>query len=626
MTGPRATRLIGRKDELAALRAAFDAGRHVLVEGPHGAGKSRLLAELTARSGNAAIVVAGSMATTAAALVGSFDPAQVLSAGYRPDGFRPGPLVRAMSGGRMLSLDEANRVPPDALNVLISALSEGEIAVPRYGTIAARPGFRIIASINPLDAAGGGPLPDAFRDRLVRLTVRYQDAADERAIVHEHEPDAPSVLIERAVRLVRASRRHPDVRTGASIRGAIDLVALTPRLRDFGSTDPELEAALLGLSARIVLRSGTERTVEAIIRELWAEVVIAERRATPGPQIGREAHRLPPSSIESTDDVGRPDVAAPHPDIVGWRPPSDDRAGPAGAISRATGGAATAPPSPATETGSESSVSAETHQALVSFVRSSVPRGERARIATAASAQADVATIARLAARIVVRRVRGLLPKPERAGGRLATVRYSFRSDDLDLDRTVAELVEHPIPSPEHIWVHDRVPRRRGVVLLLDVSGSMRGEHAIEVATAGAAAALAAGTDELAVVTFGTTAAVLKRADEMIPVDELVRRILLLRPQGLTDLAAGLAAGRRLLAAMRSPVQVAVAMTDGVQNQGGDPLVVARGFRRLDVLATTGTPWRRRRCDQLAAAGRGQCLGYGRLDDLPAALSRLLAG
>jgi Mg-chelatase subunit ChlD len=162
------------------------------------------------------------------------------------------------------------------------------------------------------------------------------------------------------------------------------------------------------------------------------------------------------------------------------------------------------------------------------------------------------------------------------------------------------------------------------VVLMLDVSGSMRGERAIESATAAAACALALEQDELAVVAFGARAEVLKRSEEIVPATELARRVLSLRPYGLTDLSAGLEAGLALLTTMRSPFKVAVVMTDGVQNQGSDARLVAARYERLNVLATTNSPWRLRHCQALAAAGRGRCLRHERLDRLPATISVLL--
>ena len=43
-----------------------------------------------------------------------------------------------MPRAALLYIEELNRVPEETLNVLITVLTEGEIAVPRLGTVAAR--------------------------------------------------------------------------------------------------------------------------------------------------------------------------------------------------------------------------------------------------------------------------------------------------------------------------------------------------------------------------------------------------------------------------------------------------------------------------------------------------------
>jgi MoxR-like ATPase/Mg-chelatase subunit ChlD len=613
--------LVGRVRELAALDAAFRAGRPVLIEGPHGVGKSVLIAQLCRRSGIRPVVVHGSVALTAAGLVGSHDPAQVLRSGYRPGAFQPGPLVTAMRGGMVLCLDEANRVPADVLSVLISVLSEARLEVPRYGPVVARPGFRFVAAVNPLDGTGTGALPEAFRDRLVRLTLGYQSAADERSIVRSQLPDADAALVRRAVHVTRASRRHPDVRLGASVRGAADLVAVAAHLRRFGHGEPGLAAALLALSAKIVLRPGVDRPVEAVIRELWAHAVIAEHRAARHPAAdGAAGPALPPSSV-LIDDEGEAlgtDEGAPAGPASVRHPPGDPAGG-----GRAASGASRLS---GQGDGDDSGVAAQTRQAISSFVRSAGRGRAPRRPAAGSSLPVSQDDIERMAASIVVSRAHGQLPRPGKDRGRFATVRYAFRSDDLDLDRTVAELAADPVPDQRNLWVHDSVPRRRAIVLMLDVSGSMRGDRSVEAATATAAAALATETDELGVVAFGTSAEVLKSGPDELPPKELVRRVLGLRPHGLTDLSAGLSAGRQLLGGMRSSAHIAIVMTDGVQNHGTDPLLAATSFQHLNVLATTDSPWRLRQCERLAAAGRGRCLGYASLDRLPAVISTLLSG
>jgi MoxR-like ATPase/Mg-chelatase subunit ChlD len=614
---------------MSALRSA----RHLLIEGPHGSGKSELIAEMCRRTGTVRATVNGSLGLTASALVGHHDPAVLLRRGYTGESFVPGALVVSMRNGAVLHVDEANRLPPESFNVLISAMSEGVIEVPRHGRVRAAPGFVVIAAANPLDGVGTGDLPQAFLDRVVRLSLDHQSASEERAIVRVRCPGAPGDMVERAVAITRATRYHRDLRRGASVRAAIDMVAvarqLSPMLRGSAAgpdSDAGLRSALLALSSKIEVRSGSVRTPEAIIRELWIDLELLAHRST-GPLRAEAA--LSSLAAPRLDQPAEAPADAPQ---VAVGPGAGARA--AEAAAGAHGGAATGsaggPASLSSPPGSsaEPAPARETRQALVDFVRQA-RRGERgardARPRALPAGELALGEIERLAARIVVRRARERLAGGPARTGRIGSVRYNFRSDDIDIDRTVESLVEHPVPLHSDIWVHDRIPRRRSVVLLLDVSGSMRGRRLLEAATAAAAASVALEHDELAVVAFAGAVTVLRQGDQPLATGELVRRVMRLRPIGLTDIEAGLTAGVEQLGLMRSASRIGVIMTDGVHNLGADPRGIAGRFGRLNVLATTSSPWRLDLCRQLAAAGSGICETYRNLDHLPVAMSRLLA-
>ena len=64
--------------------AALAAGRHMLLEGPPGTGKSTLLRAVADELGIGFEFVEGNAELTPARLVGHFDPARVLAEGYSP--------------------------------------------------------------------------------------------------------------------------------------------------------------------------------------------------------------------------------------------------------------------------------------------------------------------------------------------------------------------------------------------------------------------------------------------------------------------------------------------------------------------------------------------------------------
>ena len=214
--------------------AALGADRHLLLEGPPGTGKSTVLRAVAQESGVGFEFVEGNAELTPARLVGTFDPAAVLSEGYSPEVFVDGPLVSALRDGSLLYVEEINRIPEETLNVLITVMSEGELHVPRLGHVLAAPGFRLVAAMNPFDAIGTARIASAVYDRVCRLAMGYQDAEDEARIVSGAAPDAAHTIgsdgVFHAVAMVRDSRDHGDLRTGSSVRGAIDFVLVAEQL------------------------------------------------------------------------------------------------------------------------------------------------------------------------------------------------------------------------------------------------------------------------------------------------------------------------------------------------------------------------------------------------------------
>jgi MoxR-like ATPase len=293
-----ATHLVGRERELTLVLAAVAAGRDIILEGPPGTSKSTLLRAITAEWGIPLVFVEGNADLTPSKLIGHHNPARVLREDYSPDNFVDGPLVQAMREGGFLYIEEFNRAPEDTLNTLLTAMAERQIAVPTAGTVTAVPTFRVVASMNPYDNVGTTRLSTSVHDRICRLAIGYQDAAAERGIVRLRAPlpslapDLYARLVGDAVAVTRATREHPDIRQGSSVRGAIDLTLVAGQLTELRGISlasdegyPELvyDAMVVALSGRIFLDETVDVTPEAVLRQIWEDqFILAPAAAAPG--------------------------------------------------------------------------------------------------------------------------------------------------------------------------------------------------------------------------------------------------------------------------------------------------------------------------------------------------------
>ena len=292
--------VIGRREVVEHLLVAVLAGGHVLLEDLPGLGKTQLARCLATALGCRFTRVQFTPDLLPSDLTGAslFDPRS------QEFVFRPGPVFT-----HVLLADEINRTPPKTQAALLEAMQEGQVSVDGVTTTLPPP-FIVLATQNPLEYEGTYPLPEAQLDRFaVRLSLGYLPATAElellRARLSRHEPevtvravvDVPTILAMRnavedvyvdddiadyVLRLVQATRDHPQLVVGASPRAALMLLQLARARaiiagRDFVTADDVQVQAEPTLAHRLTLQPELwvrKITARDLVRQIVANVAV----------------------------------------------------------------------------------------------------------------------------------------------------------------------------------------------------------------------------------------------------------------------------------------------------------------------------------------------------------------
>lgn len=159
--------------------------------------------------------------------------------------FHPGPVF-----AELVLADEINRATPKSQSALLEAMEEGQVTIEGATRPLPDP-FFVIATQNPVSQGGTFALPESQLDRfLMRLSLGYPARAAEKALllgearrdllprleaVLDHaalaalQDEVPRVrasdaLVDYVLRLVEATRTHPQFALGLSPRGSLALL------------------------------------------------------------------------------------------------------------------------------------------------------------------------------------------------------------------------------------------------------------------------------------------------------------------------------------------------------------------------------------------------------------------
>ena len=222
--------------------------------------------------------------------------------------FRPGPIM-----AQIVLADEINRATPKTQSSLLECMEERQATIDGVTHMMPEP-FLVIATQNPIEYEGTFALPEAQLDRfMLRIQLGYPNPTEEVRILDEHKSHRPiddldevvsadelramqedvrEIYVDRQVseyivRLVTATRNHPDIYLGASPRGSLALYRAGQAYaalagRDYVIPDDVKALAVPALAHRTIVKTAaTVRDVDStlIIRELLDSVPVEIRGA-----------------------------------------------------------------------------------------------------------------------------------------------------------------------------------------------------------------------------------------------------------------------------------------------------------------------------------------------------------
>lgn len=177
---PRIPHYTATGDEVEIFEAATRRQLPVMLKGPTGCGKTRLVEHMASRLGVPLYTVSCHEDMTAGDLLGRY----VLTGGNTE--WIDGPLTRAVREGGICYLDEVVEARQDA-TVAIHSLTDHrrELNLERRGgeTVKAAAGFTLVVSYNPGYQSVLKDLKVSTRQRMVGIELTYPPAAIERAII-----------------------------------------------------------------------------------------------------------------------------------------------------------------------------------------------------------------------------------------------------------------------------------------------------------------------------------------------------------------------------------------------------------------------------------------------------------
>ena len=261
--------VLGKGPVLAKVLVAILARGHVLLEDIPGVGKTTLALAFSKALGLRYQRVQFTPDVMPSDLTGF----SLYNRETRAFEYRPGALMC-----NLFLADELNRATSRTQSALLEAMEEGQVTVDGVSRPIAQP-FIVIATQNPVGAAGTQPLPDSQLDRFaVRLTLGYPSRQAETVMIREHQLGNPLDQVEQAAdhAALEQLRRAADqvYLSDEVLEYLLSLISATRRdAMILQGASPRAALALACVSRALALASGRDYVIPEDVRAMFSDVI-----------------------------------------------------------------------------------------------------------------------------------------------------------------------------------------------------------------------------------------------------------------------------------------------------------------------------------------------------------------
>ena len=282
--------IVGKDNVLLWVLTAILAGGHILLEDIPGVGKTTMAIAFSRALG----LSHNRVQFTPDVLPSDVTGYSVLEQGTGKMTYRPGAVLC-----NLFLADELNRATSRTQSALLEAMEENQVTVDGVSYSLPQP-FVVIATQNPVGAAGTQLLPDSQIDRfMVRLSLGYPQPKDEVQMVLSRQEEEPMSQVEQVfdaatlqllqktvketyvseavaeyvVKILDATRRQQELLRGGSPRATLAVVAMAKAMarlhgRDYVIPRDVQEVVSVTLAHRLQVSPSGDHSAEDVLSQL----------------------------------------------------------------------------------------------------------------------------------------------------------------------------------------------------------------------------------------------------------------------------------------------------------------------------------------------------------------------